>query len=105
MAEIAAYQCTNLKCRYSVRLSREFPVWHPDTPQSMRSLSPSQDARSYILKYRSELFCHICRKVVDYRESLSCGACGADNLREEQIGKACAQCATGVFEMTRLIVY
>ena len=105
MAEIAAYQCSNIKCRFSVRLSRDFPVWHPDTPLAFRTLSPSPAARSYIIKYRSELFCHKCLKVVEHRDRLACTACGAEDLRREQAGKSCGQCPIGVFEMTKLIVY
>ena len=105
MAEIATYQCNNLKCRYVVRVSREFPVWHPETPTSLRALKPSHDSLPYIVKYRSELFCHNCRKIIDHSGTTLCNLCGADDVREEQAGKACAQCPKGVFVMTKIIVY
>ncbi|RJQ33757.1 hypothetical protein C4568_03850 [Candidatus Parcubacteria bacterium] len=105
MAEIASYQCTNLKCRFSMRVSREMPVWHPATPNGLRSLSPRPEARQYITALRSELFCHVCRKVIEHNGTMICVSCGAQDLREEQAGKSCAQCPIGVFEMTKLIVY
>lgn len=105
MAEIATYQCTNLKCRYIIRVSREFPVWHPDTPLSVRTLSKSPSAAPYVLKYRSELFCHRCRKIVEHTGDTTCALCGATDVREEQTGKSCAQCTQGFFEMTKLTVY
>src|SRR3989344_5209446 len=74
-------------------------------PCASRALSPSPAARSYIIKYRSELFCHKCLKVVEHRDRLACTACGAEDLRHEQAGKSCGQCPIGVFEMTKLIVY
>lgn len=105
MAEIATYQCSNNKCRFSVRVSRDFPLWHPETPRHLRTLSPSAEAREYITGYRSELFCHQCLRVSEHQGTLVCVLCGAENLREEQTGKGCGQCPSGVFEMVRLNVY
>ncbi len=105
MAEIASYICSNLKCRFAMRVSREMPLWKPGTPRALQSLSVRPEAQSFVLKYRSELFCHVCRTVVEHQDTKSCNACGAIDLRDEQVGKPCAQCPIGVFEMKKLIVY
>jgi len=105
MAEIATYQCTNYKCRYTVRLSRDFPQWHPSTPPTLRSFSVSPAARQFVVGFRSELFCHTCRKVIEHIGTTVCSACNATDLQEEQAGKSCAQCPSGVFELAKLIVY
>ena len=105
MAEIATYQCNNYRCRYSVRVTRDFPLWHPNTPRTLRSFTVSPASHPYVIGSRSEIFCHNCRKVVEHVGTTICASCGASDLREEQAGKACAQCPAGTFEMTKLIVY
>src|SRR4051812_23014492 len=104
MAEIATYTCSNLRCMFTVRLSRDFPVWRTDTPKELRTLSVHPSAREYITRYRSESFCGRCRNVVEYTEAHTCARCDTQ-VHTEHFSKPCPQCHKGTLAMPQLSVY
>jgi hypothetical protein len=103
MAEIATYVCTNLLCRYTVRLSRDFPVWHAHTPIHLRKLRISTEARPYIARYRSEAFCSPCKKTLD-ADDKACTTCASQTLLE-MLSQMCPQCKKAEFVMPQLSIY
>ena len=104
MAEIATYRCDNYRCRLTVRLCKDFPVWRSDAPLEGRSIVPSPSHRPYVERYRSEIYCHHCRRVIADARDAACGSCGNADLRNDQTGQSCVQCYTGVFQMIDLTV-
>jgi hypothetical protein len=105
MAEIATYKCSNNLCGFLVRLSRDFPLWHNDTPRHLRSLSVAPQAHEYIVGTRSEVLCHNCQKVADQMSTGYCTHCKSEDVHQEQLGRICPRCGVGVFSMPKLSVY
>ena len=104
MAEIATYRCSNYRCRLSVRVCKDFPVWRADAPLEGRSVVPSSTHHAFVERYRSEIYCHHCRRVLADATDTSCARCGMSDLRTDQTGRPCVQCLSGVFEMAELVV-
>lgn len=104
MSEIATYRCTDDKCRLTVHLSRQMPVWHPETPTALRSLDIKPEAQQYVIGYRTEAYCHGCRKVQESNTENRCARCGESSAPIEQAGLPCPQCKRGEFFMQHLIV-
>jgi hypothetical protein len=95
MAEIATYRCPDDKCRFVVRLSKDFPVWHQETPRHLRTLAVSPAAAEYVIGYRSESYCVDCRQVVNASADGSCAKCNGTNAFAEQSNRTCPQCLRG----------
>jgi hypothetical protein len=104
MAEIATYTCSNSRCKMVVRLSRDFPVWHVDTPPQYRDLAVAPHAAPYVLRYRSESFCSTCFKVVDRTESNTCTVC-TTAVVVDPMGHPCPRCNQGTLVMPQLKVF
>jgi|GEM_PF-1065909 len=105
MAEIAMYRCSNQKCRFEVRLTHGAPVWHQDAPKHVRSLSVSEHARNYVVRYRSESLCATCFKIAETTRNNTCPHCESKNIREEQTGHMCPRCQRGTFNLDLLLVH
>lgn len=88
MAEIATFKCTNRKCLLTLYVARDFPVW--------------DQARTAVVRHRSETFCIACNKVVEYADDL-CAVC-AGSVITENLGRACPRCTTGSFSMPHISV-
>ena len=105
MAEIASYKCSNTKCLLTFLVSSGFPIWHPSTPNDIKSLVLTPALMPYVVGYHNESFCQHCKKIVAILEDGACRLCGARDLALEQAGRHCPRCAEGVFRMTALSVY
>lgn len=86
MADIATYRCSNRQCLLTLRMASDFPVWN--------------EARTSIVRYRSETFCTACNKVVEYAGD-ACVAC-ASGVIAGNVGRACPRCAVGSLSMPHL---
>jgi len=87
----------------TLRLGRDFPVWKQDTPRNLQTPTPSKDAERFIDRYRTDVLCTSCRKVVDAADL--CSNCDAPSLRQEQLNESCPQCSMGTFALSHLSVY
>ncbi len=104
MAEISTYKCSNRKCSFVVRLSSDFPLWHPDTPKEMRTLPIHPSATSYVTRLRHEALCSACHSVVEQTTSAQCSRClGVTMLITTQ--SECPRCKSGSFSLTNLSVF
>ncbi len=104
MAEIATYRCSDAKCRFVVHLSRDFPLWHPETPASVRALNVSPAAEAYVTGLRSDAFCIDCRSIVNISPDKSCATCESSEVYGELLGRTCGQCVRGTFFIEALMV-
>ena len=104
MPEIATYKCSNYQCGLTLRLSKNFPVWHSHTPKEIRLRPGHPSAGAFIERLRSESFCLNCKKVVEYAEPNTCKACEGP-VEAEQLGAACPLCGQGVMMMPRLSLF
>jgi hypothetical protein len=95
MARIKSYRCTHNKCRFSVHLSQELPLWHPQTPTHMKKLPVPSGSAQYVIGYRSELFCRYCKKTVESNAEMVCSRCLRSGLYEDEGGRSCPQCLVG----------
>ena len=103
MAEIATYTCASNKCRFTVRLSRDFPIWHPETPKTLRSMSVSPAASKYVTGRRSDAYCITCKTVTSHDGNTSCKKCG-NGLSDDLTRHPCAQCTKSKVTMPHLLV-
>jgi len=103
MAEIATFTCANNRCRFTVRLSRDFPLWHEQTPKHLRSLTITPASRGYVKGLRSDIYCTTCKKVLDHDGSRACKKCGS-HLHEDLTRHPCPQCAKAPITMPHLLV-
>jgi hypothetical protein len=103
MAEIATYLCSSNKCRFTVRLSRDFPVFHTQTPKHLRSLTVTPASRGYVTAFRSDTYCLSCKKVFDRDRHPRCSQCGG-NLKEDLLKHPCPQCKKAPVLMPHLLV-
>ena len=104
MAEIATYSCSNTRCKLTLRLSRDFPLWQKHTPPELKSPANGISAKEYVLRYRSESFCKFCRAVVEYTEENCCFTCNAE-VPTEHAAAECPRCKEGTLSMPHLLVY
>ena len=86
MADIATYRCSNRQCLLTLRVASDFPVWN--------------EARTSVVRYRSETFCTVCNKVVEYMGD-ACAVC-AGKVIADNLGRACPRCAVGSLAMPHL---
>lgn len=103
MAEMSTYVCSNRKCGLTLRLSREFPLWKPETPKALRVLSKNETAANYIVGFRSESLCYSCSRIIE--SGAQCPHCNSEDVRDEQAGHTCPRCAKGIFSLIQLTVY
>lgn len=104
MAEIATYRCSDRQCGFVLRLSRDFPLWKEHTPPQLKSPANAVSAKEYVLRYRSESFCKVCRSVVEYSDAYGCFNCNAEVPREHA-AQECPRCTDGTLSMPHLLVY
>ena len=105
MAEIATFRCSNYRCRLTLRMCKDFPVWHPDTPPTVRTtVSPVDADRNFIVRYRTELYCRECRLLLADPADSNCPRCSSSELHSDQAGLPCVQCTEGTFAMVHLVV-
>ena len=100
MAKVKTYRCVNYRCRYIIRIAQDFPIWHPETPLSLKKLPVPAESLTYITGYRSELFCRYCKKTVDAKEDMICPRCTRGGIYEDEGGRSCPQCIFGKLSLT-----
>lgn len=86
MADIAIFRCSNLRCLLTLHVASGFPVWN--------------EARTSVVRYRSETFCAACKKVVEYAGS-ACAVCAGEVI-VDNLGRPCPRCAVGSLAMPHL---
>ncbi len=86
MADIATFKCSNRQCLLTVHVANDFPVW--------------DEARTTVVRRRSETYCTTCNKVVEYADT-ACTVC-ASEVVVDNLGRACPRCAKGSFAMLHL---
>jgi hypothetical protein len=99
MATVRIYRCTDNTCRFMVHLGKEFPLWHPETPASMKLVPVPAAAREYVVGHRSESFCRYCKKTVESNADMTCPRCSRSGMYEEEGGRACPQCLSGTLSI------
>jgi hypothetical protein len=95
MASIRTYRCTHTLCRFELYLTRNMPVWHPETPVRLQKLPVPAEAQQYVTGYRSDSFCRYCRKAVPMRDDRVCSQCERGGIYEEEGGRSCPTCLVG----------
>lgn len=103
MAEIGTYVCDNRQCKYTLRLSRDFPVWKRETPWALRTPAPAPAALAFVERYRFEAYCAPCNGVVEHCEGV-CAQCASPVLTEHA-NHACPRCGVGTLSLARLTVF
>ena len=89
----------------TLRICKDFPVWHADTPPALRTkLSPTADDKNFVVRYRTELYCRACRLHLADPKEANCPRCQSNELHADQTGLPCVQCTEGIFAMVHLSV-
>ncbi len=70
MSTIVQYECTNTKCDFELRLSKNFPVWKEDTPKEYRKVPVRSAHQKYLKGSGSDYFCKHCKTVVGVVEPI-----------------------------------
>ena len=105
MAEIATFRCDNYRCRMTVRMCKDFPVWHAHAPSPLRAKLYSSDSeKEFVVRYRTEVYCRACRFLIADPTSAACPRCHGATLVADQTGMPCVQCTQGTFAMVHLTV-
>ena len=96
MSVIEFYKCNNPKCDFETELQTSSPIWRDDTPEELRKVPISINAKQYVIGSKNQKFCTKCNDRLYIKENENtCANCHQENTFLNEGGQ-CPKCHNGI---------